>query len=192
MYLILRCTENHINVYILLVCREGKKEARRFWAVPLLDRQNTKTIWKSSNSYIPAYRLCRCAFSNIGIVLIFQLRLLQNWFSFVCIHSYPRKVTMLQLNDSKFIAIAIYNVAIPSVIVTPLVLLLDIEKPNVTYTLTAACITFGTTITNCLIFLPKVGLITSTCIPQNLLGTPCSTHIDSILYYVDCCRYYHG
>ena len=69
---------------------------------------------------------------------------------------YVRKVTMLQLNDSKFIAIAIYNVAIPSVIITPLVLLLDIERPNVTFTLTAACITFGTTITNCLIFLPKV------------------------------------
>ena len=63
---------------------------------------------------------------------------------------------MVHLNDSKFIAIAIYNVTIPSIIIAPLVHLLDIDKPTVTFVLTASCITFGTTITNCLIFVPKV------------------------------------
>ncbi|XP_071806670.1 gamma-aminobutyric acid type B receptor subunit 2-like [Asterias amurensis] len=67
-----------------------------------------------------------------------------------------RKVTMVHLNDSKFIAIAIYNVAIPSIIIAPLVHLLDIDQPSITFTLSASCITFGTTITNCLIFLPKI------------------------------------
>ena len=72
-----------------------------------------------------------------------------------------RKVTMRQLNDSKFIAVAIYNVAVPSVIVAPLVLFISSDRPGISFILTASCIIFGTTVTNCLIFIPKVRRFTS-------------------------------
>ncbi|XP_038066081.1 gamma-aminobutyric acid type B receptor subunit 1-like [Patiria miniata] len=67
-----------------------------------------------------------------------------------------RKVTMPQLNDSKYIAVAIYNVAVPSIIVAPLVTFISSDMPGTSYILTASCIIFGTTVTNCLIFIPKV------------------------------------
>ncbi|XP_022092951.1 gamma-aminobutyric acid type B receptor subunit 2-like [Acanthaster planci] len=67
-----------------------------------------------------------------------------------------RNVTMSQLNDSKFIAVAIYNVAVPSIIVAPLATFISTDLPGVSYILTASCILFGTTVTNCLIFIPKI------------------------------------
>ncbi|XP_022093142.1 gamma-aminobutyric acid type B receptor subunit 1-like [Acanthaster planci] len=67
-----------------------------------------------------------------------------------------RKVTIPQLNDSKYIAVAIYNVAVPSIIVAPLVTFISTDLPGVSYILTASCILFGTTVTNSLIFIPKI------------------------------------
>ncbi|XP_038065754.1 gamma-aminobutyric acid type B receptor subunit 2-like [Patiria miniata] len=63
---------------------------------------------------------------------------------------------MPQLNDSKYIAMAIYNVAVPSIIVAPLVTFITSDMPGTSYILTASCIIFGTTVTNCLIFIPKI------------------------------------
>lgn len=66
-----------------------------------------------------------------------------------------RKVTIPELNDSKYIGLAIYNVAIPTAIVGPLINFL-VGMPALSYTLGSSCIVFCTTVTACLVFLPKV------------------------------------
>ncbi|XP_072048873.1 gamma-aminobutyric acid type B receptor subunit 1-like [Amphiura filiformis] len=66
-----------------------------------------------------------------------------------------RKVSVPELNDSKYIGLAIYNVAIPTAIVGPLANFLG-GMPALSYILNSSCIIFCTTVTSCLIFLPKV------------------------------------
>lgn len=68
-----------------------------------------------------------------------------------------RKVHIPALNDSKLIGFAVYNVFIPCVIVIPLAYLL-MNDINVVYTLTVLLCIFCTTITQCLIFVPKVNI----------------------------------
>ena len=66
-----------------------------------------------------------------------------------------RKVHIPGLNDSKQIGFAVYNVFIPCIIIIPLLDLLK-SNSNAVYTLSAMLCIFCTTITQCLIFLPKV------------------------------------
>lgn len=72
-----------------------------------------------------------------------------------CLAWETRKVYMPALNDSKQIGFAVYNVFIPCSIIIPLLNLLK-SNSNAVYTLSALLCIFCTTITQCLIFLPKV------------------------------------
>ena len=66
-----------------------------------------------------------------------------------------RKVHMPALNDSKQIGFAVYNVFIPCVIIIPILNLLRSHSDAVYLLSTLLCL-FCTTITQCLIFVPKV------------------------------------
>ena len=66
-----------------------------------------------------------------------------------------RKVHMPALNDSKQIGFAVYNVFIPCVIIIPILNLLGSHSDAVYLLSTLLCL-FCTTITQCLIFVPKV------------------------------------
>ncbi|KAK3723819.1 hypothetical protein QZH41_019497, partial [Actinostola sp. cb2023] len=66
-----------------------------------------------------------------------------------------RKVTIAILNDSKTIGISIYNVVVPCILVIPV---LHVMKNNVSvvYGMTSLLCVLCTTVTQCLIFIPKV------------------------------------
>ncbi|XP_027050800.1 gamma-aminobutyric acid type B receptor subunit 2-like isoform X1 [Pocillopora damicornis] len=66
-----------------------------------------------------------------------------------------RKVHMPALNDSKQIGFAVYNVFIPCVIIIPILNLLGSHSDAVYLLSTLLCL-FCTTITQCLIFVPKI------------------------------------
>ncbi|XP_041352634.1 gamma-aminobutyric acid type B receptor subunit 2-like [Gigantopelta aegis] len=66
-----------------------------------------------------------------------------------------RKVTILELNDSKYIGMCIYNVIVLASVGLPVALILK-GSVNVTYGLLSSLIIAGTTATQCLIFIPKV------------------------------------
>ncbi|XP_078354301.1 gamma-aminobutyric acid type B receptor subunit 2-like [Oculina patagonica] len=66
-----------------------------------------------------------------------------------------RKVHIPALNDSKQIGFAVYNVFIPCVIIIPMLNLLKTHTDAV-YILSAVLCIFCTTITQCLIFVPKI------------------------------------
>lgn len=67
-----------------------------------------------------------------------------------------RKVTVQELNDSKYIGACIYNVVVACVFGVPIIHVLPIEQKTLTFVLEACLIVFSTTICQCIIFVPKV------------------------------------
>ncbi|XP_033646590.1 gamma-aminobutyric acid type B receptor subunit 2-like [Asterias rubens] len=65
-----------------------------------------------------------------------------------------RKVSIPALNDSKYIGICVYNVLILSFICAPVSFVL--EERNVNYVLVATTIWLATTLTLCVVFIPKI------------------------------------
>ncbi|XP_071957727.1 gamma-aminobutyric acid type B receptor subunit 2-like [Antedon mediterranea] len=72
-----------------------------------------------------------------------------------------RKVSMQELNDSKYIGLSIYNVAIIVSIAVPLTYVLE-DEPEVVYSLVAVAILYTTTCTMCLVFVPKIIVLRGT------------------------------
>lgn len=66
-----------------------------------------------------------------------------------------RQVKMLAVNDSKLIGLAIYNVAIFATIGAAITSIVY-DRPDAFFGLTSVFIIFPTTVTVCLIFVPKV------------------------------------
>ncbi|KAI0214291.1 Gamma-aminobutyric acid type B receptor subunit 2 [Lamellibrachia satsuma] len=66
-----------------------------------------------------------------------------------------RKVTVPALNDSKFIGVSLYNVVILCMIGVPVALMMK-EEVDACYTLISLFIFFATTLTICLVFVPKI------------------------------------
>ncbi|XP_072040017.1 gamma-aminobutyric acid type B receptor subunit 2-like [Amphiura filiformis] len=90
-----------------------------------------------------------------------------------------RKIDMKAINDSKFIGMSIYTVVIMSFVGVPVSFIVD--EPNAHYVLISIFILFSTTVTLCLIFIPKIRLrnvemsrSTMTTRPQSSPATPYS------------------
>ncbi|XP_077869869.1 LOW QUALITY PROTEIN: gamma-aminobutyric acid type B receptor subunit 2-like [Saccoglossus kowalevskii] len=66
-----------------------------------------------------------------------------------------RKVTIELLNDSRYIGICIYNVVILCVPAALLAYVLRLQ-PMVSYSIISVFVIFGTSVTQCLVFLPKI------------------------------------
>ncbi|XP_067036443.1 gamma-aminobutyric acid type B receptor subunit 2-like [Acropora muricata] len=66
-----------------------------------------------------------------------------------------RKVHIPALNDSKQIGFAVYNIVVPCAIAIPLLNFLK-SHTNLVYALSAVLVIFCTTVTQCLIFVPKI------------------------------------
>ena len=72
-----------------------------------------------------------------------------------------RNVTVPALNDSRHIGISVYNVVFPCALGMTVVNVVD-NDPDVFYVVLSVLAVFCTTITLCLVFIPKVsGLIVS-------------------------------
>lgn len=66
-----------------------------------------------------------------------------------------RKVTVPALNDSKFIGMSVYNVVVLCLIGVPIALIMK-EEIEASYVLISLFIMFATTLTICLVFIPKI------------------------------------
>ncbi|XP_071790355.1 gamma-aminobutyric acid type B receptor subunit 1-like [Asterias amurensis] len=85
-----------------------------------------------------------------------------------------RTVSIQALNDSKFIGVCIYNMLIFSVIGAPISFVL--EDRNALYALVAGLIWLATTLTLCVIFIPKIKLRNSIIPAHNRNNTMISTN----------------
>ena len=59
------------------------------------------------------------------------------------------------LNDSRYVGMSVYNVVILCVVGVPAALMIE-HAQNATFGLTAGFVLFCTTVTLCLVFVPKV------------------------------------
>lgn len=91
-----------------------------------------------------------CLYAYKGLLLIFGLFLAWE----------TRNVTVTALNDSKFIGMAVYNVAVLSAVgVVCTTALSNTTNHEAGYVIVAICVCLGTTVTLLLIFLPKLRIL---------------------------------
>lgn len=69
-----------------------------------------------------------------------------------------RNVKIPVLNDSQYIGMNVYNVVIMSIIVVTLTNILP-DQPTMAYVMESAFVLVSTTLTLCLLFVPKVGMM---------------------------------
>ncbi|KAL9979471.1 hypothetical protein ACROYT_G017142 [Oculina patagonica] len=110
--------------------------------------------------------------SDLDVLLVKQLELCESketyrWLGILCGYKgllllfgaflawETRNVTIPALNDSKYIGMSVYNVFILCVIGAPISLAMR-EKPDASFAIVSICIIICTSITLCLVFIPKV------------------------------------
>lgn len=110
--------------------------------------------------------------SDLDVQLVTQLELCESketyrWLGILCGYKgllllfgaflawETRNVTIAALNDSKYIGMSVYNVFILCVIGAPISLAMR-EQPDASFSIASVCIIICTSITLCLVFIPKV------------------------------------
>ncbi|XP_041354484.1 gamma-aminobutyric acid type B receptor subunit 2-like [Gigantopelta aegis] len=107
------------------------------------DREVVDIVWHCVSDYDEHFRFLVFGFQ--ATILLFGVFL-----AFT-----TRKVNIPILNDSKVIGLCIYNVIVLSIVGVPISLVLN-DNFSLKYGLISTIIILGTTITQCLIFVPKV------------------------------------
>ncbi|XP_044180693.1 gamma-aminobutyric acid type B receptor subunit 2-like [Acropora millepora] len=102
---------------------------------------------------IPQWEYCDCRHKNIWFGVLFASKGLLLLFG-VFLAWETRHVKIAALNDSRHVGLSVYNVVILSVVGVPTAFMIG-HAHNVTFSLTAAFILFCTTVTLCLVFVPK-------------------------------------
>lgn len=69
-----------------------------------------------------------------------------------------RSVKIAALNDSRYVGLSVYNVVIACVAGVPVSLILN-DRPAIRYVIISLFVIFCTTITLCLVFIPKVSCL---------------------------------
>ena len=94
-----------------------------------------------------------------------------------------RKVTLVSLNESRYVAMSIYGAIIVSIALTPIGLLLE-EFPNAQYGILGIMIILCVTIILGLVFVTKVGTLQYTCVHSVITGYEyyrCTNYIRTLL-----------
>ncbi|XP_077991623.1 gamma-aminobutyric acid type B receptor subunit 1-like [Glandiceps talaboti] len=129
------------------------------WRVHKIFTNKTVTTLDAENGedymYVPEVEVCMSKYINIwlglmcgykGIVLLFGVFLAWE----------TRKVNIPQLNDSRYIGFAVYNVLVMSLTGVPTMMMLQADQLLAKFAIISLCIIFCTTGTLCLVFVPKV------------------------------------
>lgn len=103
---------------------------------------------------LPQWEYCDCQHKTIWFGVLFATKGLLLLFG-VFLAWETRHVKIPALNDSRYVGMSVYNVVILSVIGVPAALMIE-HAQNTTFALTAVFILFCTTVTLCLVFIPKV------------------------------------
>lgn len=116
-------------------------------------------VWsRGGNLFLPiSIYECNFVFKNEKYVFYYKMPSFIFWFQlFGCFLAWEtRNVSIPALNDSKYIGMSVYNVGIMCIIGAA-VSFLTRDQPNVQFCIVALVIIFCSTITLCLVFVPKV------------------------------------
>ncbi|KAL9965837.1 hypothetical protein ACROYT_G029691 [Oculina patagonica] len=102
---------------------------------------------------LPQWEYCDCQHKSIWFGVLFATKGLLLLFG-VFLAWETRHVKIPALNDSRYVGMSVYNVVILSVVGVPAAMMIE-NAQNVTFALTAFFIIFCTTVTLCLVFVPK-------------------------------------
>lgn len=80
-----------------------------------------------------------------------------------------KNVKIQALNDSRHIGISVYNVFFPCALGMTVVNVVD-NNPGVNYAVLSVLVVFCTTMTLCLVFIPKVRELTRSCVSNKWTG----------------------
>ncbi|KAI0222785.1 Gamma-aminobutyric acid type B receptor subunit 2, partial [Lamellibrachia satsuma] len=105
--------------------------------------------------HTPQRNICRCQHETYWMTTIYTYKGSLLLFGLFLAWA-TRKVTVAALNDSKYIGMSVYNVVLLCVVAAPIGFLVGDDKFESTYVITSVFVIFCTTITICLIFVPKV------------------------------------
>ena len=105
---------------------------------------------------LPQWEYCDCNHKTIWYGVLFATKGLLLLFG-VFLAWETRHVKIPALNDSRYVGMSVYNVVILSVVGVPAALMIE-KQQNATFALTAVFILFCTTVTLCLVFVPKVNI----------------------------------
>ena len=105
---------------------------------------------------LPQWEYCDCNHKTIWYGVLFATKGLVLLFG-VFLAWETRHVKIPALNDSRYVGMSVYNVVILSVVGVPAALMIE-KQQNATFALTAVFVLFCTTVTLCLVFVPKVNI----------------------------------
>ncbi|XP_070571218.1 gamma-aminobutyric acid type B receptor subunit 2-like [Ptychodera flava] len=106
------------------------------------------------NIYVYQVALCQSAHMAYWLGFIYSSKTILLLFG-VFLAWETRKITVAALNDSRYIGICVYNVVILSCLGAPVAYFLQYETAT-SYGIRSALVITGTTVTQCLVFFPKV------------------------------------
>ncbi|KAL9967671.1 hypothetical protein ACROYT_G025952 [Oculina patagonica] len=111
----------------------------------------------TDTKYKPYYIHCTSAHPNVWLGVIYAYKGLMLAFgAFMAWET--RNVTFAALNDSRHIGISVYNVVFPCALGMTVVNVVDYH-PDVTFAVLSVLVVFCTTITLCLVFVPKISTV---------------------------------
>jgi len=125
------------------------------------------TVWtivsRSTPIYVPdatdptlQYLNCKNSSSGVWIWQIVILGVEALWlFIGVGLAYKTRKVSLLRFNESTHIALAIYNLLFLSVVIIPIIYIVDVPDPNVIFVLLSVALLLGVSGILVLLFMPK-------------------------------------
>ncbi|KAK2166254.1 hypothetical protein LSH36_40g05026 [Paralvinella palmiformis] len=149
-----------MGIVCILVCLDVTVLA--VWEIvdPLLLKFHNKTMEQipdpvnDNQVLIPQTRFCESPHMWYFVGIIYAIKgLLLVFGAFLAFET--RKVTVPALNDSKFIGISVYNVVVLCLIGVPIALVMK-EQVDASYALISLFIFFATSMTVCLVFVPKI------------------------------------
>ena len=103
---------------------------------------------------MPQWEYCDCQHKAIWFGVLFATKGLLLLFG-VFLAWETRQVKIPALNDSRYVGMSVYNVVILSVVGVPAALMIEYAQ-DASFALTAFFVIFSTTVTLCLVFVPKV------------------------------------
>lgn len=102
---------------------------------------------------LPYWEYCDCQHKAIWFGVLFATKGLLLLFG-VFLAWETRHVKIPALNDSRYVGMSVYNVVILSVVGVPAALMIE-QAQDISFALTAFFVIFTTTVTLCLVFVPK-------------------------------------
>ncbi|XP_032234854.1 gamma-aminobutyric acid type B receptor subunit 2 isoform X1 [Nematostella vectensis] len=134
---------------------------------------NRKSHSASQPDVIFQYRILHCKGENVFIwlVIIYGFKVLLLLFGLFLVWE-TRKVKITELNDSQHIGMAVYNVFIVCIIGVPVTMLLNEDMYEASFIITTLCIMSCTTLTICLVFVPKIRKLVKSTLDENPPNEP--------------------